>query len=105
MMTNETEHDQPLTIAVIATEERLQGLSNRTLRNIRSDPAAMYSYIAHFMVDEDNQYLDIDEALEILDERPFAEATEAGRAIEEAMRGAAAPKKSARKSTRGRGTG
>ena len=104
-MTDETEHDQPLTIAVIATEERLQGLSNRTLRNIRTDPAAMFDYIAHFMVDENNRWLDREEALEILDELTFAEATDAARAIEEAMKEAAAPKKSARKSTRAQGTG
>jgi len=103
-MITENEHDDTLTIRIQVSEERLEGLSNRTLRNIRTDPAAMFEYIAHFMTDEDGAWLDREEALDILDELTFAEAKEAAAAVEEAMRQAAAPKASARKSIRGRGT-
>jgi uncharacterized protein YutE (UPF0331/DUF86 family) len=97
MMTDET--DDKLTIHIHATPERLEGMSNRTLRLLQKSPEAMYDYVAHFMVDENGDYLDYEEAIDILDDLTLADMKEAGAAVEQAIREAAAPKSSGRKST------
>jgi hypothetical protein len=51
------------------------------------------------MTDEDGNYLDKEDALDILDELTLGDMKEAGAAVEQAIREAAAPKKSGRKYT------
>jgi len=98
------EIDDKVTIRVHATPERLEGMSNRTLRLLQKSPEAMYDYVAHFMVDDNGDYLDYDAAIDILDVLTLADMKEAGAAVEQAIREAAAPKSSGRKSTNRRGT-
>jgi len=101
-MTEET--DDKVTIRVHATPERLEGMSNRTLRLLQKSPEAMYDYVAHFMIDDNGDYLDKDDALQILDDLTLADMKEAGAAVEQAIREAAAPKLSGRKSINRHGT-
>lgn len=59
-----------------ATPERFQGLKIGVQRKLGQDFGANVRYLAHFMVDEDGEWLDEDDALAILDEHTRGELGE-----------------------------
>jgi hypothetical protein len=96
--------EEVLTIRITADSDRMGGMSNKTLRTVEKSPAAQYDFVAHFMTDEDGNYLDYDDAIEILDELTVDDLNDAFKQIQAAFYEAAAPKKSGRKSTKRRGS-
>jgi len=75
------------------TQERLERLKVGVWRKAQAgDLNAVFTFLAHFMVDERGRFLKSDAAFDILDEFEMGELQEAVGRIETEMREAAVPK-------------
>ena len=88
-----------LQIRLRPTEERLKGIKGRVYRKIQTDPDSQMRFIARFMVNAQGQYMDEDDALEILDELTMEEITETAEELGALLQDFAAPKARGRQST------
>lgn len=73
------------------TEERIQGVKVGILRKIETSTTAQFAFLARFMTDEDGEYLDEEDAYEILDEIPLGDIAEIMTDLRAAMEEAAVP--------------
>jgi hypothetical protein len=84
--------DEPVTVRIHVSQERLQGMKWGTMRKAQGDLNAQSEFIARFMLGSDGTYLKQEDAFAILDELDVIQVGELAQQIVVKMQDAAAPK-------------
>ncbi len=79
------------TVKILATEDRIRAMPARILRLLGKDPAIIFDYVGHYMVDDDGRWLSPSRATEVLDALTMGDLLDASKQVERALAEVAVP--------------